>query len=104
MKNTIRLTPALLAEVIESLETNRGDLDSLGRLHTLLANQRRSRDGSVVISPAPDLEDALMGTLDYLTDKWTCTLAYATTIGEQRRLDRFIEQAGDLLRARTRAA
>jgi len=99
--STIRLTPALLAEITASLEPNKGDRDALGRLHTLLANQRRERDGSVRIAPAPELEDALMGTLDYLLDKWTCSLPYVYGIGNQRRLERFMEQASDLLRART---
>lgn len=98
----IRLTPAFLAAVLDDLAPHRGDLDALGRLQTLLANQRRERDGSVVVAPAPDLEDALLGVLEYLIDKWGCTLAYASDIGNQRRLERFIEQASDLHAARTR--
>jgi hypothetical protein len=100
-RTPIRLTAAFLKEILVSLEVDRGQRDALGRLQALLENQRRDRDGSVTVAPAPDLEDALLGTLDYLMDKWHNTKAYADGIAERRRLDRFIEGAMDLIASRT---
>lgn len=94
---TIRLTPALRQAILaEYREFPREVVTPDVRALTAIQNGRLERDGSQRLALSPEERLALLSCLDVCAEGWTCALPYADGIGNQRRLERFLEQADDL--------